>query len=160
MTFRRSPTLPGAPQILRRPGSDLLTREAADAADAAGRGPVPSAMTSGGVDHDAAIDTEAREAVATLLDGGGGRVSVTVREARVALEGTVPSASLRDAIGDAVARCSGVVEVDNRLEVAATDDPQVLSPERRTVTHSKRPSAPPSSTPASTPTGHNEDDPE
>ncbi|MEK6313668.1 MAG: BON domain-containing protein [Burkholderia gladioli] len=100
-------------------------------------------------DHeDAAIDSAVREVIAPVLDGRAGRVSILVRHARVSLEGCVPSADLRDAIGRVAGQCPGVVGVDNRIEIERGDNaPLVLTPERRTVTRSPQPGGKPARKP-------------
>ncbi|MGN3967390.1 BON domain-containing protein [Burkholderia gladioli] len=96
-------------------------------------------------DHeDAEIDRAVREVIAPVLDGRAGRVSILVRHARVSLEGCVPSADLRDAIGRVAGQCLGVAGVDNRIEIEPSDNaPLVLTPERRTVTRSPQPGGKP-----------------
>ncbi|MGG2041402.1 BON domain-containing protein [Burkholderia gladioli] len=102
-----------------------------------------------GRDHeDAAIDSAVREVIAPVLDGRAGRVSILVRHARVSLEGCVPSADLRDAIGRVAGQCPGVVGVDNRMEIEpSANAPLVLTPERRTVTRSPQPGGKPARKP-------------
>ncbi|WP_186167324.1 BON domain-containing protein [Burkholderia gladioli] len=97
-----------------------------------------------GRDDDAGIDRAVREAIAPVLDAGAGRVSIAVRQAHVTLEGKVPTDALREAIGRAAAQCPAVAGVDNRLAVEPIGGASVvLTPERRTVTHSDAPGSTP-----------------
>ncbi|WP_277958261.1 BON domain-containing protein [Burkholderia plantarii] len=90
------------------------------------------------------MDRAVREVIAPVLDGRSGRVSILVWQARVSLEGCVPSADLREAVGRVAGQCPGVVGVDNRIEIEpGTNAPLVLTPERRVVTHSPKSDAKP-----------------
>lgn len=48
-------------------------------------------------------------------------VTVEVHDGIVTLDGTVPRRSMRYALEDITARCMGVIDVDNRVRVAAPD---------------------------------------
>lgn len=119
---------PSIPMMRSGPVPDDLTRAAAGASGRCTGHPGLS-------DGDAEIDRAVREAIALVLDAGAGRVSIEVRQAHVTLDGCVPSAKLRDAIGQAAARCPKVAGVDNRIKLERdAAAPVVLTPERRTVT--------------------------
>ncbi|MEK6346700.1 MAG: BON domain-containing protein [Burkholderia sp.] len=121
-------TPPGVRMMMAGPGRDDLPRAEPPAA---GRG----SGRDGLADRDAEIDRDVHEAIAPVLDAGAGRVSIEVRQAHVTLDGCVPSAKLRDAIGQAAAQCPNVASVDNRIAVEpSAAAPVVLTPERRTVT--------------------------
>jgi len=122
------PRPPGVRMTVTGPGADALPR--------AEMSPPERRLGRGGLaDQDAAIDRAVRAAIAPVLDRGAARVSVKVRQAHVTLDGGVPSAKLRDAIGRAAVGCPGVAGVDNRLTIEpGSASPVVLTPERRTVT--------------------------
>jgi osmotically-inducible protein OsmY len=63
-------------------------------------------------------DIRERLRAASWLDASG--VAVGVDDGRVRIEGTVAEPRISDAIQDIIARCPGVRDVDNRLQIEAS----------------------------------------